>query len=71
MVSDIAMPDDGLELIRVVKTISETRGRHIPTIAITAYRDRREELLKQTEARGVLGMSRGDYPKPSYHKPSR
>ena len=40
MVSDIAMPDDGLELIREVKTISETKGLHILTIAITACRDR-------------------------------
>lgn len=46
-VSDIAMTDDGLELIREVKTISETKGLHIPTIAITAYRDRREELLAE------------------------
>ena len=47
MVSDIAMPDDGLELIREVKTISETKGLHILTIAITACRDRREELLAE------------------------
>ena len=47
MVSDIALPDDGLELIRVVKTISETKGLDIPTIAITAYRDRCEELLAE------------------------
>jgi hypothetical protein len=26
---------------------------------------------KQTEARGVLSMRRGDYQKPSYHKPNR
>jgi CheY-like chemotaxis protein len=47
MLSDIAMPDDGLELIREVMTISETKGRKIPTIAITAYRDRRDELLAE------------------------
>jgi CheY-like chemotaxis protein len=47
LVSDIALPDDGLELIREVKTISETLGLHIPTIAITAYQGRREELLAE------------------------
>ncbi len=45
LLSDIAMPDDGLELIREVQTISELLGLHIPAIAITAYRGRREELL--------------------------
>jgi len=47
MVSDIAMQDDGLWLIREVKTMSETKGLKIPTIAITAYRDRREQLLAE------------------------
>lgn len=47
LVSDIAMPDDGLELIREVKTVAQTKGLHIPAIAITAYRDRREELLAE------------------------
>ncbi len=47
LLSDIAMPDDGLELIREVQTISELLGLHIPAIAITAYRGRREELLAE------------------------
>ena len=47
LVSDIAMPDDGLELIREVRTLAEAKGIHIPAIAITAYRDRREELLAE------------------------
>jgi CheY-like chemotaxis protein len=47
LVSDIAMPDDGLELIREVKTVAQTRGIRIPAIAITAYRGRREELLAE------------------------
>ena len=47
LVTDIAMPDDGLELIREVKAVAETKGIHIPAIAITAYRDRREELLAE------------------------
>ena len=47
LVSDIGMPDDGLELIREVKTVAETKGLRIPAIAITAYRDRREELLAE------------------------
>jgi CheY-like chemotaxis protein len=47
LVSDIAMPDDGVELIREVLTVAQTKGLHIPAIAITAYRDRREELLAE------------------------
>jgi CheY-like chemotaxis protein len=47
LVSDIAMPDDGLELVREVKAVAETRGIRIPAIAITAYRGRREELLAE------------------------
>jgi CheY-like chemotaxis protein len=45
VVSDIGMPDDGLELIREVKMVAQTKGLDIPAIAITAYRNRREELL--------------------------
>lgn len=47
LVTDIAMPDDGLELIREVKTVAATKGLHIPAIAITAYQGRREELLAE------------------------
>ena len=47
LVSDIGMPDDGLELIREVKAVAQTKGLRIPAIAITAYRDRREELLAE------------------------
>lgn len=47
LVSDISMPDDGLELIREVKTVAETKGIHIPAIAITAHRGRRTELLAE------------------------
>jgi CheY-like chemotaxis protein len=47
LVTDIAMPDDGLELIREVKAVARAKGLHIPTIAITAYRGRREELLAE------------------------
>ena len=47
LVTDIAMPDDGLELIREVKAVAETKGIHIPAIAITAYQGRREELLAE------------------------
>lgn len=43
LVSDIAMPDNGLELIREVQTVAGTKGLRIPAIA-TAYH-RREELL--------------------------
>jgi CheY-like chemotaxis protein len=47
LVSDIAMPDDGVELVREVMKAAETKGLHIPAIAITAYRGRREELLSE------------------------
>ena len=47
LVSDISMPDDGLELIREVKTVAQTKGLHIPAIAITAHRGRRTELLAE------------------------
>jgi len=47
LVTDIAMPDDGLELIREVKAVAESKGIHIAAIAITAYPDRREELLAE------------------------
>ena len=46
IVTDIAMPDDGLALIREVLEISRATSRpNIPTIAITAHRHRRDELL--------------------------
>jgi CheY-like chemotaxis protein len=45
ILEDIAMPDDGIELIREVKAIAEAKGIHVPAIAVTAYRGRREELL--------------------------
>lgn len=47
LISDIALPDNGLELIREVKRISETLGLHIPSIAVTAYQGRREDLLAE------------------------
>jgi CheY-like chemotaxis protein len=47
LVSDIAMPDDGLELIREVKAIAEKKGIYIPAIAVTAYEGRRDELLAE------------------------
>jgi CheY-like chemotaxis protein len=47
LVTDIGMPDDGIELIREVKSIAATKGIYVPAIAVTAFRDRREELLKE------------------------
>ncbi len=47
VVSDISMPDDGVELIREVKTVTETRGLRIPAIAITAHHGLREQLLSE------------------------
>lgn len=47
MVSDIAMPDDGIELIRAVKASADARDLRIPVIAITAHRYRAAELLAE------------------------
>ncbi len=47
LVSDIAMPDDGIELIREVMAVAQTKGLRIPAIAVTARRGRREELLAE------------------------
>jgi CheY-like chemotaxis protein len=47
LVSDIGMPDDGIELIREVMIVTQTKGLQIPAIAITAYQGRREELLAE------------------------
>jgi CheY-like chemotaxis protein len=54
-VTDIAMPDDGLEMIREVKRFAEMNDLHIPTIAMTAYRDRRQELLAEGFAEPDVG----------------
>ena len=45
IVTDIAMPDDGIELIREVKAIAQAKGIDVPAIAVTAYHGRREQLL--------------------------
>jgi CheY-like chemotaxis protein len=47
MISDIAMPDNGIELIRAVKAAADERSMDVPVIAVTAHRGRREELLKE------------------------
>lgn len=47
VISDIAMPDDGIALIRAVKAAADERHLRIPLIAVTAHRGRREELLKK------------------------
>jgi CheY-like chemotaxis protein len=47
LVTDISMPDDGLRLIREVKTIAQTKNIHVPAIAITAHPFRRSELLAE------------------------
>jgi len=41
------MPDDGLRLIREVKTVAQTKGIHVPAIAVTAHRGRGTELLAE------------------------
>jgi CheY-like chemotaxis protein len=47
LVTDIAMPDDGIALIREVKAVAQTKGIQIPAIAVTAHHGRREELLAE------------------------
>jgi CheY-like chemotaxis protein len=48
LVTDIAMPDDGLELVREVMRVARATGiPNIPAIAITAHRGRRQELLDE------------------------
>jgi len=47
LVTDISMPDDGLRLIREVKSIAQTKNIHVPAIAITAHPFRRGELLAE------------------------
>jgi CheY-like chemotaxis protein len=47
LVTDIAMPDDGIRLIREVKAVALAKGMDVPAIAVTAYRGRREELLAE------------------------
>jgi CheY-like chemotaxis protein len=47
LVSDIGMPDDGLKLIREVKAAAAEGGVPVPAIAITAYGERRQELLDE------------------------
>lgn len=52
MISDIAMPDDGIELIRAVKASADAQDLRIPVIAITAHRYRGDEL----RAEGIAGV---------------
>lgn len=47
MVSDIAMPDDGIALIRAVKISADALNLRIPVIAVTAHRFRGDELLAE------------------------
>ena len=47
LVSDIAMPDDGIELIREVMTVAQRKGLRIPAIAVTAHRGRCKELMAE------------------------
>ena len=47
LITDIAMPDDGIELIREVMTVAQRKGLRIPAIAVTAHRGRRKELMAE------------------------
>jgi CheY-like chemotaxis protein len=47
LVTDISMPDDGIALIREVRTVAQEKGIHIPAIAVTAHTGRRRELLAE------------------------
>ena len=43
LVADIGMPDqDGYELIRAVRRLSEPERAHVPAVAVTAYANARE-----------------------------
>lgn len=46
-ISDIATPDNGIELIRAVKAAADADQLNIPVIAVTAYRERGRELLAE------------------------
>src|SRR5262245_34915929 len=46
-VTYMTIPNDVVQLIREVRAAAETKGIHIPAIAVTAYRGRREELLAE------------------------
>jgi CheY-like chemotaxis protein len=48
LVTDISMPDDGMQLIREVMAAACAQGIDgIPVIAVTAHRGRRQELLAE------------------------
>ena len=47
LVTAINMPDDEVTQIRAVRAMSAAHGIHVPTIAITAARGRRAELLAE------------------------
>ena len=47
LVSDVARPDDSIELIREVMTVAQRKGLRIPAIAVTAHRGRRKELMAE------------------------
>ncbi len=48
LVTDVAMPDDGVRLIREVIAAARAQGIDgIPVIAVTAHRGRRQELLRE------------------------
>jgi len=47
LVTDINMPDDGVALIRAVRAMTAAHGFRVPTIAVTAARGRRAELLAE------------------------
>ena len=44
IVSDITMPDDGVELLRHVMEVANTRGPEIPVIAVSAHHTERRAL---------------------------
>jgi len=45
IVTDIVMPDDGLTLFREIQAVFTAAGIRIPVIAITAFREREQELI--------------------------
>jgi CheY-like chemotaxis protein len=47
LVSDVARPNDSIELIREVMTVAQRKGLRIPAIAVTPHRGRRKELMAE------------------------
>ncbi|HEY1053379.1 MAG TPA: PAS domain S-box protein [Prosthecobacter sp.] len=58
LISDIGMPgEDGYALIRAIRALPESQGRHVPAIALTAY-TRTEDRIKAIAAGFQMHISK-------------